>query len=336
MRIIFRADGNAVIGLGHLVRSLALAAIVRPVAECWVAIQAPTPAVRQLIEQAQARLWELPAQAIAPEAAALAPQLTAQDIVVLDGYQFETHYQQTLATSGCRLVAVDDLRAWPMAVDLVINHSPGVTREQYQAGAHTRFCLGPEYSLLRAPFLAGARLPEPPAAISRVLLCFGGADPLQLTRRCLAVLLALPGLEEIGVVTGGAFRHAEALHAEAAGLPAGQVRFYQNAPAPEMAALLQRHHAVVCPASSILIESLVLGKAALTGYYADNQRPLADYVQQHRQAHSLGDFTTLSDEALHVALTQGLHALAHQSRAPYVRRPAPEKLRAEFQRLLAR
>lgn len=336
MRIIFRADGNAVIGLGHLVRSLALAAIVRPVAECWVAVQAPTPAVRQLIEEAQVRLWELPARAAAPEAAALAPQLSARDIVVLDGYQFDTSYQQTLAASGCRLVAIDDLRAWPMAVDLVINHSPGVTREQYQAGPQTRFCLGPEYSLLRAPFLAQARRPEPPAAIRRVLLCFGGADPLQLTCRCLAVLLSLPGLEEIGVVTGGAFLHLEALHALAATLPAGRVVFHQNAPAKEMAALLQWPQAVVCPASSILIESLVLGKAALTGYYADNQRPLADYVHQHRQAHSLGDFTVLSDEALQAALEQGLHALAHQSRVPYVQRPAPGKLRAEFQRLLVR
>ncbi|SHI85085.1 UDP-2,4-diacetamido-2,4,6-trideoxy-beta-L-altropyranose hydrolase [Hymenobacter daecheongensis DSM 21074] len=333
-RIIFRADGNATIGLGHLVRSLALADMVRPLAECRAAVQAPAPAVRQLVREAGVALWELPVLEPAAEAPLLAAQLCPTDVVVLDGYGFDTGYQQTLAASGCRLVAIDDLRAWPMAVELVINHSPGVTATQYRAAPGTRFCLGPDYSLLRPPFLTQARPPAPPAPIASVLLCFGGADPQQLTQRCLALLLALPALREVGVITGGAFPHSDALQTLAAASPTKTVRFYANVAADEIVALLHQYQAVVCPASTILIESLVLGKAALTGYYADNQRHLAAYVQEHQQAYSLGDFTALSEVALQQALVQGLEWLAREPRQPYAPHLAPEQLRAEFRRLL--
>ncbi|GAA3931488.1 UDP-2,4-diacetamido-2,4,6-trideoxy-beta-L-altropyranose hydrolase [Hymenobacter algoricola] len=329
MRILFRADGNATIGLGHVIRSLALAEIVHSVGECWMAIQEPSAAVRKLVQHARVKLWELPAQTPTAEADYLRPLLLPTDVVVLDGYSFATSYQQTLAASGCQLAAIDDLRAWPMAVDLIINHSPGITSSMYQVAATTRFCLGPEYSLLRPPFLANFRLPEQPAAIERVLLCFGGADPLQLTRRCLTILLALPALREVGVLTGSANEHADSLQ-QLVAASTTQRRFYQSASASEMVTLLQQYDAIICPASTILIESLVLGKAALTGYYALNQQPLANYVHQHQQAHSLGSFTALSDAALQEALTRGLQALAHEPRQPYVQQLMPQKLQAEF------
>ncbi|TGE24848.1 UDP-2,4-diacetamido-2,4,6-trideoxy-beta-L-altropyranose hydrolase [Hymenobacter aquaticus] len=333
MRIIFRADGNATIGLGHVVRSLALAEIVRPVAACWFAIQNPSPAIRELLRQHRVTLWELPAQPIAEEAPYLAAQVQPTDIVVLDGYAFDTAYQRLLRHSGCRLVAIDDLRAWPSLAHLLINHSPGVTPAMYQATPDTHFCLGPEYSLLRTPFLTHFHLPEAPAPIRSVLLCFGGADPQQLTARFLAALLSLGSIREIGVITGSAFPYTPRLAELAAQFPATTVAFYQNVAAPEMVQLLQRHDAVVCPASTILIESLFLGKPVITGYYVANQRHLADYVQQRQQARSLGDFTAIAPDDLQPALVQALTELEQVPRQPYVRQPQPELLQAAFRRL---
>ncbi|PJJ59732.1 UDP-2,4-diacetamido-2,4,6-trideoxy-beta-L-altropyranose hydrolase [Hymenobacter chitinivorans] len=334
MRLIFRADGNSTIGLGHVVRSLALADMVRAVAPCWFAIQNPSAAIRELLHQAQVTLLELPTQPTAEEAAYLAAQVQPDDVLVLDGYAFDTAYQATLRHRGCRLVVIDDLRAWPSEADLIINHSPGVTPAMYQARPHARFCLGPEYSLLRAPFLTSFRLPAPPAPIAKVLLCFGGADPQQLTRRFLAALLPLESVREVGVITGSAFPYTPQLQELAAQHPAKRVAFYQNAAAPEMVALLQGHDAVVCPASTILIESLFLGKAVVTGYYVENQRHLAAYVQEHEQAFSLGDLNTIAADDLQATLAQVLQRAAHQPRQPYVLAPGPERLQAEFRRLL--
>ncbi|UOQ51073.1 UDP-2,4-diacetamido-2,4,6-trideoxy-beta-L-altropyranose hydrolase [Hymenobacter cellulosivorans] len=334
MRLLFRADGNATIGLGHVVRSLALVDMVRTVAPCWFAIQNPSAAIRELLGQAQVTLLELPVQPIAQEAAYLAAQVQPNDVVVLDGYSFDTAYQHTLQTSGCRLVVIDDLRAWPSAADLIINHSPGVTPAMYQARAETRFCLGPDYSLLRAPFLAGFRLPAPPTPAEKVLICFGGADPLQLTSRFLAALLPVEAVAEIGVITGSAFPHTPQLQELAAGYPRKQVTFYQNAAAPQMADLLQGHDAIVCPASTILIESLFLGKAVATGYYVENQRHLATYVHENQQAFSLGDLNNIAVGDLQAILTEALYYLEHHPRQPYVQAPGPGRLQNEFRHLL--
>jgi hypothetical protein len=74
--------------------------------------------------------------------------------------------------------------------------------------------------------------------------------------------------------------------------------------------------------------------AAITGYYADNQQPLATYVHAHQQAFSVGNFGALAGEALQAALRAGLHFHQITPRRPYVERLQPEQLVAEFRRLL--
>lgn len=225
MRIIFRADGNSTIGLGHVVRSLALAELLEPVgAERWLAIQAPAAAVQQLAQQARVHLLDLPAANGTAEAVALATDfIQPSDVVVLDGYAFDTAYQQAIKSSGCRLVAIDDLCAWPQAADLIINHSPGIGPKMYTAPSHTRFCLGPEFSLVRAPFRQQFRLPLPVPVMEKVVVCFGGADPEQLTRRTVAALLTLPAIKQVSAVVGGAFAHKAELRLLARSHNAGQV-----------------------------------------------------------------------------------------------------------------
>ncbi|MBO0356619.1 UDP-2,4-diacetamido-2,4,6-trideoxy-beta-L-altropyranose hydrolase [Hymenobacter sp. BT186] len=335
MRIIFRADGNAQIGLGHVVRSLALAAVVEAVGPCYFAVQQPTAAVRNLLAQAGVTLIELPEQPWLAEAHYLSSSvLQASDIVVLDGYHFDRAYQEIIKNAGCRLVCIDDLHATSFVADLIINHSPGVTPCNYSALPGTRYCLGPGFSLLRPAFLRHALAPTAaPVPISNVLLCFGGADPQQVTTRMLTALLALPAIQQIGVVLGGAFNEQAALTEILAQHTTGRIEVHRNIPAEALVTLLLRYQVVVCPASTVLIESLILGRAALTGYYVENQRHLADYVHAHQQAFSLGDLTQLPNAALPATLQQGLHFHEATLRAPYALELAHSQLQAEFRRL---
>ena len=97
-RIIFRADGNSQIGLGHVVRSLALAQILRQDYECVFAIQAPSPELQEQIRQICDGIIVLPA--CTPDEERFVHELEAyiaEDvIVVLDGYNFTTAYQQNI------------------------------------------------------------------------------------------------------------------------------------------------------------------------------------------------------------------------------------------------
>lgn len=333
-RLLFRADGNATIGLGHVIRTLALAERLRGLAPGTFLVRQPTPAVAALVAAAGWALHPLPPpSSLTAEANYLACHvLHRSDLLVLDGYDFVPAYQRCLLASGCRLLLLDDLLTQPVLADIVLNHSPGVTAAHYQAPASTELLLGPAHALLRLPFLEAAVPPAPPAPVVSVLVCFGGADPLGLTIRTLAALRPLLSLRQVGLVVGAAFGQLPALRAAAA--DAGTtVSIYQEVDAPKLVRLLQAYDAVVAPASTVLIEALVLGRPVITGYYADNQRALANYVAAHQQAYSAGNMT----ETLNAAtLQQGLRWLETIPRHPYTERLQPEAVRQAVQRLLNR
>jgi len=257
-------------------------------------------------------------------------------VLVLDGYDFTLAYQQCLRKSGCGLVYVDDLKAWPVVADVLINHSPGIISTDYELLNRSQLLLGPAFSLLRRPFFNAAAPPQPATAYTSALLCFGGADPLRLTTRTLEALLELPYFQRLSVVTGSAFGDVATLQALASQHPTRSIMLHQNVSAAALADLLQTHTLAVVPASTVLIEALVLGRPVITGYYADNQRALADYVHTHQQAFSAGNFADLAGNSLLTALSQGMHFLANSTRQPYIDHLQIDLLRATITRLLSR
>jgi UDP-2,4-diacetamido-2,4,6-trideoxy-beta-L-altropyranose hydrolase len=322
-----------------VVRLLALADRLRGLAPGVFLVRTPSAAIAQLLADAGWAIQALPVPASsATEASWLAHNfLRPSDVLILDGYEFAQDYQQRLRQSGCGLVYIDDLCAWPVVADILINHSPGITPAHYQAPLTTRLLLGPSFALLRRPFLEAATLPaQEMKPFTSVLVCFGGADPLGLTYRTLAALLCLPRLDKLSAVVGGTFGDPTALQQLAAQHPEQTITIHRQVEAQTLVELLQTHAVVVAPASTVLIEALVLGRPALTGYYAPNQQALAGYVHTQQQAFSVGDFTSLTDDQLSAALRQGLDFLASHPQRPYVADLKPGLLRTEIEQLLSR
>lgn len=333
-RLILRADGDARIGLGHVMRLVAVAELLGAEFDYTFAIQEPSAAVSQLLTGAGLLVQVLPTQPIQAEAAWLVANLLKPgDVIVLDGYSFDYSYQQTLRAARIRLVAIDDLRTWPAVADVLINHSPGVTSAMYEGGLQTTFLLGPAYSLVRRAFVEACCPPIPPAPITTVLVSFGGADPLGLTTKCLAALLALDGLTHIGLLTGSAFAGDLTLLKQQATTFGKAVVLHQRLNATELVQTLRAYDAIICPASTILIESLLLGRPVLTGYFVENQLHLATFVQQHGQAHSVGDFTQLGDAGWLAALTSGREWLTSTPRNSYTTTLHHQELRTVVRRL---
>jgi UDP-2,4-diacetamido-2,4,6-trideoxy-beta-L-altropyranose hydrolase len=220
--------------------------------------------------------------------------------------------------------------------DLIINHSPGVTPSMYNALETTRYCLGPSFSLLRSPFLKRFQLPRPVEKINKVLLCFGGADPLQLTVRCLESLMSIEEIIYIGVLMGSASKPSFKMDLLRSRSQSTIIRELRGLDAEAMVQELDLYDAIICPASTILIESLVLGKACVTGYYVDNQHRLADYVNEHHHAYSIGDFAQLTDFELNQSIQEALQWLPQTNRAPYVREILTTNLCKEVEIIQAR
>lgn len=265
--IIFRADANDQIGLGHLVRCMALAHMLKEHFEIdfWV-MQASAPARRLLAEA------DFSHHTINTEQEFLAG-ITADDIVVLDGYYFDTAYQQRIKNRGALLVCIDDLHDQRFVADIIINHAPGIRDDDYKAANYTQYLLGPDYALLRPEFLQAAKHRRIPTAPHRLFICFGGLDPLNLTEKVLALALDEPKFEQIIVVTGGAYAHRSAMNA-LCDQTNGRAVHHHQVDASRMLQLMLSATIGIVPASGILFEALAASLRVIAGHYVDNQRLL--------------------------------------------------------------
>lgn len=279
-RLLLRADGNSRIGLGHVMRLLALAEILREeAAERLFLLREPTAALRAQLEEAGCTVVEVPMQPLAEEAAWLVRHvLHATDILLLDGYSFTYTYQHTVRGAVARLLYLDDLHSFPLAADLVLNPAGGIILSQYemrQPGA--RLLAGPAYAPLRAAFRNAARQPASTASPDTVLVCLGGADPTHQTRHVAVALLALEAVRRVHAVVGSAYQGWEELQAWSAQQP--RLTLHRNIAAPELVDLMRNCGAAVCSPSTVSYEYCSAGGGLLALLQvADNQHDINQFL----------------------------------------------------------
>ncbi|WP_114781515.1 UDP-2,4-diacetamido-2,4,6-trideoxy-beta-L-altropyranose hydrolase [Botryobacter ruber] len=284
-RIVFRADGNSRIGLGHVVRSLALAEVLQQDYLLIFAIQAPEASLLQKIKQTCPQVIILPeTQAYESEASYLAENhLQPTDVVVLDGYHFDTAYQHTLKNHGCSLLCIDDIHSYPFVADAVVNMAGGVAPEAYQLAPYTRLYTGPAYALLREPFRNALKehLHLPPQPL-HLLVCLGGADPANHTLRLAQELAGLPYVAQLEIVIGSACLHREELREWS--LEQKTVSLHQNLEAEAMCRLMQRCAIAVTSASGIAYEYCAVGGILFVLKTADNQAGFYQFLLEQELA----------------------------------------------------
>jgi UDP-2,4-diacetamido-2,4,6-trideoxy-beta-L-altropyranose hydrolase len=325
-RLVLRADGNSQLGLGHIMRLLALAEILRVDFEEVVFLtQAPDAAIRLLLQQAGLGLIDLPGCLPLTEAAAVADLLRPTDVLVLDGYGFDYAYQLAVRPLVARLVCLDDLHAFPFAADLVLNPAGGVTPADYDLRQPAaRLLAGPGYAPLRAGFQSSPDAAAAPP--SQVLLCLGGADPRQLTQATAAALLALPAVAHLHVVVGSAYAAWDALGAWGA-LRGPRLTLHRALPAGQLAALMRRCGAAVLSPSTISYEYCAAGGGLLlTLPTAANQHDLDRFL---RGAGLALPYPT-APNVLTAAEAPRLAAQLRQAQYRHFDGLAPQRLRQEF------
>lgn len=278
-RLILRADGNPRIGLGHVMRLLALGEVLSEQFTCVFAIQEPAEAILEQIRLVCEEVVEVPPMPYDGEPAWLIQYLLQPtDVLVLDGYGFGHSYQETVHPVVARLVYIDDLLAFPQLADLVLNPAGGVSPASYVLeNLHTRLLLGPHYAPLRQAFRE-VTLPERPADSDTVLVCLGGADPTHQTQHVADELLALSSVERVHVVVGSAYAGWKVLTHWAQTHP--RITLHRNLPAAELCLLMQQCGAAVCSPSTVSYEYCAAGGGLLFLLpVADNQQNIDRFLR---------------------------------------------------------
>ncbi len=320
-RILFRADGNVQMGLGHLVRSGALAEMLKQ-------SYAPEFVCREITEDVTSKFEMLgfSVHRIDREIEFLA-MIDPTDLVVLDGYRFDLGYQHQVRSKCAALICIDDLLKADCHADLIINQSPGARESAYKALPGTEFALGLDYVLLRPAFLNAARNQHNGNSGNpkSVFICFGGSDAQNLTHSTWVKVKESARFDRIVLVTGSSYEHFDALKAEIATHPHTELR--RDVSADEMLGLMLECGVKVVPSSGILFEALTTGGTVLCGYYTENQMPNHSHAVRMGAVIDVGLFSDTD-------LEYGIGAIdGFQPKKPLIDGRSPERFLARINEL---
>lgn len=296
-KILFRADGHNKMGLGHIVRSLALLKMLENNFDCFFAVQDPPKNLLPQIKGYCDQIIELPkTNHLEKEAQKLCEgYLTGNEIVVLDGYHFGTKYQEIIKRRGCKIVCIDDIHDVHFLADVIINHAGGIQKEQYSAEDYTQFYLGFDYTLLREPFLEAAKNRLSPNDYSIPFICLGGADPENATLIILKQLEEMDTIEQCYVVIGGAYLHKKELE-EFMICSRLKIVILENICASRMIEIMRTCSIAITSPSTIALEYLSIGGDLYLYPIAANQKFLFDFLTQKGIAFDFNQFPIINKE----------------------------------------
>lgn len=284
--IIIRANGGTNEGLGHLYRSIAISQCI-PSNLRYTYITNYTDF--DCLYNSNNNHYILKED---EDEVRLYNQFKNLKIIILDGYSFDTSYQRRLKEKGYKIIYIDDLADEFMFSDIVINHSPGFSREDYRGIENTDYMLGPRYSLVRKDFLNFTK--ETKNIEKSILVAMGGSDQYNISEKTLRSLDVFLKNKTVNVVIGKNYN----FKIEAETFRNIDVRIFQNLSSYSISQLIDHSYIGIFPASTVLYEYLMSGKPVLCGYYVENQIKVYDHFVRNKLVFPLGNLLEPFDDRL--------------------------------------
>lgn len=279
--IAIRADGNAVIGMGHMMRCLAIASALREAGSDVIFLTAAGSFVEPVCENGF-RAVKLQCDGFGTQDARdMVPILEEESITTLlvDSYQVTAGYFKQLRRF-VQVAYIDDLYLFDYDVDVVINYNIEAEAAQYESSAFVKrkVYTGVQYFPLRRDLWKG-RKDTVSRLVHSVLLTTGSTDPYKCAKQILTsigpqrypdiifrvllgALYTAPYCEELAE----AFDRCKNLEF----LPWGQ----------DMAQVYGKSDIVIAPGSTTAYEALSLNIPCITFQFVDNQNAQCIYLDR--------------------------------------------------------
>lgn len=300
--IIFRADGGPSIGMGHFIRTLALAEMLNEHFHCIYATRQPSQYQISEIEKVCHDRIDLSEDDSHFER--FLNYLKGNEIVVLDNYYFSTEYQKNIKAKGCKLVCIDDVHDKHFVGDIVINHAEGIKETDYSVESTTQLLLGYKYALLRPTFLRTAkeyqiqqdRNNDPKSA----LICLGGSDSHKIIQKVANAFLKNSNIETIHIVS-------QIDHSKLENPFNKCIQIYWDLNEKQMAHLMRIVDLGFIPASTLSIEACACRLPFLSGWFVDNQKEIYNSIVKNRIGIGVGNFQTIEESDIHKSISEILN-----------------------------
>jgi UDP-2,4-diacetamido-2,4,6-trideoxy-beta-L-altropyranose hydrolase len=282
-RIKIRVDASSEIGFGHITRCCALINSIKDTQALFYSTEPIEDVVRQMckIEFTFISLTK---------SNDFSEHIETEDLILIDGYQFDANYFSQLKQKGAKVICIDDLANKYLPVDAIINPTPGFHAWSYSSLLSTQYFLGLDFALLRSSFQTLAKVQISPKIENSLFICFGGSDPLNKTLIAYKAALDSESFSEIHIVLGPGYSHDVQLKDST--IP---VIIHRALSETEMASLMSQMEYGVTPTSGILLECLAAKIKLISGYYIENQKFV---YKEHLKLNSFIDASDLSYEAI--------------------------------------
>lgn len=274
--IVFRVDADPGMGMGHLMRCLALAQgllVEQASLSVVFVMRSETAALAQCRNDWVGEVELLPAslkQQQEPQWLAQYCQAQQVRVLVLDGYQFSGDYRQDLSqtTQLLKVVFDDNNNSGPLCADVVINGASNAAQLAYNLTApQATLCIGEQYRILRQEFCQ-PQISSPWSQRDKLVLVMGGSDPYNLTQQILQGLAESGFQDKLTVVTGSAYQNRAALR-QTIQQSVFDIEHIENC--QQMAMLFAQSRLVVSAAGGTQFELLACRTPSLLLVVADNQ-----------------------------------------------------------------
>jgi spore coat polysaccharide biosynthesis predicted glycosyltransferase SpsG len=267
LSVLFRCDASPSIGLGHLVRCLALADELheRHGVAVTFALSA-SPLASEMVKRRSYPILEAPEGGVFDQEAWLLECIlkSGAEILVVDVRDdLSKTALEGLAGKGTIIAVLDDLSDRRWAADLAFYPPVPQVRRVDWSGFRGRLCVGWEWIVLRSQFAE----PFPPRDNSKcsLLVAMGGSDPAGLTLKAVRALDRLDEdfestIFESTIIVGAGFCHRESLRDL---LGQTRRRFMVREDVSEMSAAMAQADLAVCSFGMTSYELAAMGVPAV-------------------------------------------------------------------------
>lgn len=335
-QIVIRTDASRTIGTGHVMRCLTLARVLREQGDdvrfvcrehdghlCDL-IEGAGFVVKRLPQEVSGTRsdaqpsahtswlgtsWERDA---ALTKAALGDQ--GADWLIVDHYALDLRWQQSLRERARKILVIDDLADRVHDCDVLLDQNLFSEDKQRYAGkvpVRATLLLGPHFALLGPDYAQLRRRAAPRnGKPSRILVSFGGADHLGLTRRTVDALIALDGQV---IAADVVLARVAADYSEIERLVADHPRIRLHDRVASLAPFMLAADLAIGAGGATHWERLCLGLPSLVITMAENQREIARQLAGQALICWLGDATDVDvvqiGDALDRLMQDGLDQL---------------------------
>lgn len=308
MRILFRADADTEIGMGHVMRCLALAHASQSFGEIAFVTTSLNKSIEQRLKLDNVSVFQIDAlrgsQKDARETIRWVDDFKA-DWLVLDGYQFVSGYQQLLHANSIKTLLIDDMgKKGRYRTELILNQNIYAHDRLYDdREPYSKLLLGCKYTLLRKEFAAWRNWErEIPVIARRILVTLGGSDKTNMTTKVIDCLDKIKRSNiEVTVIAGQLNPHYQELIAR---IDKSDRLITLKTDIKDMPRYIAHADLVIAAGGSTCYELAFMATPFVTIVLAENQSEIAKHFANNGISIDMGWYEYLTSESLAEVITE--------------------------------